>query len=547
MDGPRGRSNVCSKNPSRSSSAASISSSISSVKYVTRMEIQSEDPNWANQTDAVIFNIPLPSQVEGGSVNHVPANDNPQGPSTRVDLTSNSCSTTNQADLSPPSLSYAELQPADIKAWEGRTQPISIFGRMSTQDIDVNNIKASLSRILDFIADRQIKNNREIDIPCLEGFGKVAFKFIKSIYKGGWDNLLAGDGSKSFRDKIREEFTVKVPTTLANRKTDLFPPLKPVKFTNIPPPASLPRATNEGGSKSKSANKSAKEKPTNLSPKLTRTYAQASSANIRDILKLKENFPKLSDKKIEEIHKTVNNSNTAKPKINMTTKGPSRKQIIVPMSGENIKNFMATSNDHVININRSLRNIKSDIAIDFIRPDHKGLILVSNKVVAQSDIIVISNYIKNANNMNVNNIQDGRLPQSKSYLKILGLPYMIENTNTPMDAGVVENIIKSTHIFNDIKVASKPCVCKVSPKSDMAIVWVDVWDSQNGSSAKKIINRSFNVGSFIATVRGANMNPGVPQCKNCWKWGHTTFACHFQGSRCVKCNGPHKFEHHRHF
>jgi len=50
------------------------------------------------------------------------------------------------------------------------------------------------------------------------------------------------------------------------------------------------------------------------------------------------------------------------------------------MSGDNIKIFMATSNDYVTNINWSLKNIKSDIAIDFIHPDHRGLILISNKV-----------------------------------------------------------------------------------------------------------------------------------------------------------------------
>jgi len=81
----------------------------------------------------------------------------------------------------------------------------------------------------------------------------------------------------------------------------------------------------------------------------------------------------------------------------------------------------------------------------------------------------------------------------------------------------MESIIKASHIFNNIKIASKPYVCKVSQKSNMVIVWIDIWDSQNGASAKKIINQSLNVGSFIATIRGANMNPGVPQCKNCWK------------------------------
>jgi len=61
----------------------------------------------------------------------------------------------------------------------------------------------------------------------LEGFGKVAFKFVKSIYKGGWDNLFTRNSSKPFCNKIREEFTVKVPTTPANRKTDYFPSQNP--------------------------------------------------------------------------------------------------------------------------------------------------------------------------------------------------------------------------------------------------------------------------------------------------------------------------------
>ena len=132
--------------------------------------------------------------------------------------------------------------------------------------------------------------------------------------------------------------------------------------------------------------------------------------------------------------------------------------------------------------------------------------------------------------MKLEDIQDGCLLQSKSYLKILGLSYLLENTNTPIDSEVIKNIIKTTHIFNNIKVASKPHVCKVSPKSDMAIIWIDIWDLQNKSSAKKTINWSFNIGSFITSLRGANMNPSIPQCKNCWKWGYTTFVCYFQES-----------------
>ena len=108
-------------------------------------------------------------------------------------------------------------------------------------------------------------------------------------------------------------------------------------------------------------------------------------------------------------------------------------------------------------------------------------------------------------------------------------------------------ILKQNHIFDNISLASKPRVIKVLPKSNISIVWIDIWDVQSGSNAKMLINRCFNAGSYIATIWGANMKPGVLQCKNCWKWGHTTFSCRIQGSKYVKCNRLHKSEHHQEF
>ena len=132
------------------------------------------------------------------------------------------------------------------------------------------------------------------------------------------------------------------------------------------------------------------------------------------------------------------------------------------------------------------------------------------------------------------------------YLKILDILYLLEETNTPINSSVVKTIIKLTHIFNDIKVASKSHVVKVSSKVDITIIWINIWDSQSSLSAKTLINKCFNVRSFIATIHSANMNPDVLQCKNCWKWGYTTFACCFQGSQYIKYNRLHKVEHHHH-
>ena len=187
-----------------------------------------------------------------------------------------------------------------------------------------------------------------------------------------------------------------------NKKSDRFPPSKPVEFTNIPLLMNSSKSPKEGEAKLKSNNKPVNDKSNNSSPKPAHTYIQALSANIWDILKLKENSPKLLDKKIKEIHKTVHNSNTPKPRLNMTIKGPSCKQIIISIGSNNIKIFMLSLNDYVVNINWALKNIKSDVIIDFICPNHREL--VSNKVMAQLDIYIISHYIKNTNNINLKDI-----------------------------------------------------------------------------------------------------------------------------------------------
>jgi len=50
----------------------------------------------------------------------------------------------------------------------------------------------------------------------------------------------------------------------------------------------------------------------------------------------------------------------------MTTKGPSRKHVIIPMSNDNNMKFMKNSSMHVANINRALRNAKFEVLVDFI-------------------------------------------------------------------------------------------------------------------------------------------------------------------------------------
>ena len=143
--------------------------------------------------------------------------------------------------------------------------------------------------------------------------------------------------------------------------------------------------------------------------------------------------------------------------------------------------------------------------------------------------MLIDQYIKNSNDINTLQVDKPWLLKSKSYLKIIGIPYYPHNNSQErLISNDIEMVLKQNQIFDNILLAFKPRVIKVSSKSDMSIVWINIWDVQSGSNAKMLINRCFNIGKYIATIREANINPGIPQCKNCWKWRHATFSCRIQ-------------------
>jgi len=153
--------------------------------------------------------------------------------------------------------------------------------------------------------------------------------------------------------------------------------------------------------------------------------------------------------------------------------------------------------------------------VDFVWLNPSSIIIVTNKVISSLELQMIRNYIKNTNRINTNGVKVPRLSQSKSYLKIIDIPYLQKNTNTLITSSVVEDFIKRNHIFNNIMLVSRPHIIKVFSRLDIANIWIDIWDVQSGSKAKELINRCFNIESYIATIRGANMNPSISQCKNC--------------------------------
>ena len=200
-------------------------------------------------------------------------------------------------------------------------------------------------------------------------------------------------------------------------------------------------------------------KKTSVQANVKKSYMQASKANIsprvEDVLHIKDTFPELSADDVGRIIKVTNgNERQKKPRINITTKGPSRKQIIIPMAKSNTELIINSASSNIANINKCLKNAKSVIIADFICLTNDGVIITTNKPANMSNLSIIEKYMKNINNINSDNIDCPCLPKSKLYLKIIGLPHNMENGMLTPE--VVKGVLKDSHLFENVVLASKP-------------------------------------------------------------------------------------------
>ena len=137
---------------------------------------------------------------------------------------------------------------------------------------------------------------------------------------------------------------------------------------------------------------------------------------------------------------------------------------------------------------------------DYIHIDSKGIVIATNNIASPSNLQTIEKYIKNTSSIEANQVQSPRLPQSKSYLKIVGILYLSESSNICITSDDIEKILKNNYIFNNVILASKSRIIKVSPKLDMSIIWIDIQNVQSRSKTKTLINRRFNIERFIVII-----------------------------------------------
>ena len=222
-----------------------------------------------------------------------------------------------------------------------------------------------------YIANKKVNSSKANKLSDFDGIGDSIWNFISSMYQANWDSLYTDNKTSTLRAKISSKFTpIIAPTTNKNNKETNKP--VPVTIDKVPLlpllPAKSKREVNVISKYFQNNKPSVEARKPTKTKKPAMSYAQAIklSANTSEVLKIKEVFLALNVKKIDQIDNIVKGNPKPKPRIQMMNKGPSRKQVIVLMSSGNNSIFMKNLALHMNNINRHLRNAKSEVLVDYI-------------------------------------------------------------------------------------------------------------------------------------------------------------------------------------
>jgi len=165
-----------------------------------------------------------------------------------------------------------------------------------------------------YITNKQVNNIMANNLKDFKGMDDAIWKFISLVYKAKWDSLYTDNKSTTLRVKISSKFTLRVePNPSKNNK-------KIAKLILIPIEKVLPSPSLPAKSK-KEINVISKyfqsNKPMTDLKKLTKSYTQASkqTANTSKVLKIKELFPTLNAKQINQVNNIIKGNPKPKPHI----------------------------------------------------------------------------------------------------------------------------------------------------------------------------------------------------------------------------------------
>ena len=218
---------------------------------------------------------------------------------------------------------------------------------------DTKSIKDSLNFMARYINNKKVNPSKANDLSDFNSIGDSIWNFISAIYQANWDMFYTDNKSNTLKAKIASKFMPRM--ALSNNKSNKeMTKTVPVTIDKILLPPLLPIKSKREVNVISKYFQNKKHLVENKNSTMSYTQATKPSVNTSEVLKIKETFLALNAKKIDQINNIVKENSKSKPQIQMTTKGSSRKQVIVLISTENNNNFMKNSALHVSSINRQL-------------------------------------------------------------------------------------------------------------------------------------------------------------------------------------------------
>ncbi|CAA7264627.1 unnamed protein product [Cyclocybe aegerita] len=206
-----------------------------------------------------------------------------------------------------------------------------------------------------------------------------------------------------------------------------------------------------------------------------------------------------------------------------TSEGPTWKQVLVSFRGTppDLSKFFTES--AVRAANGYLRNGRSMLKVTSIICAYDGLSLVTPAVASPSDLDILRNFIRES--LLTGTPFEVALPSSTSFIKILDVPYF-----DPKGLKITQEVLEkalctSVHAEVFTYLSTKPRIDRNSAHSTSCTVYCNIWDSQQGTRAKKALGQPIFLAGQSCAIRPAARHTGVLLCQCCWKWGHPTVAC----------------------
>jgi len=210
------------------------------------------------------------------------------------------------------------------------------------------------------------------------------------------------------------------------------PPSPPAKTATVKP---TPAKVATKPQVPKQAPKSFAQAARSGNPQSTPRFAPASAhPEYESLLCLCNMFPDLPMEKVLAIHQSgfgvsaspnrrgaVYSGASRAPK--MTMHGPTRRQVLIPLDTPTAKVVVANAATAVKSCNRGLVEAHSKLRVESVRKAWDRISMSTNFVASAAELEVIKQWLKKVAGLAASTVVEPRLPQSKSFLKILGVPY----------------------------------------------------------------------------------------------------------------------------